>query len=91
VYVANGRNEICGREVGFTISDAHSRTDPPGQNRTSTRQREALDVDDGDLSRDQTRAPDGSSSDEKPAEEPDEIEFDTVEVESEEFTGYQNY
>ena len=85
-----GRNEIRARELGFTITDARSPSNPYGQNGTSGHQRDAQNSDDADLSPDQRNTSDSSSSDEELAEEPYEMELDPVEVESEEFTSYQN-
>jgi hypothetical protein len=46
--------------------------------------------DDADISRDQWSTSDNSSSDEELTEEPSKMELDPGEVESEEFTSYQN-
>jgi hypothetical protein len=74
----DSRNETDRREIECTVPDAHSRGGADGQNRTSGRQRLAMDVDDDELRPDLTRASDGSSSDEELVDGPDEIESDRL-------------
>jgi hypothetical protein len=88
VLSLKGRNEIRAREAVFTIADVYSREDQHEEHRDSARPPDSFDIDHYPLDRDQSAVPDDSSSDEEPAEEALETDFDPIE-EVEEFLSYQ--
>jgi hypothetical protein len=91
VYVLSleGRNEIRAREIGFTIADVPSREDQYEERRDSARPPDSFDIDHGLLDRDQSAIPGESSSDEEPAEEALETNFDPIKEATEELRSYQ--